>query len=463
MKIGLINPNKQIKHPSIHVGLGYLASYIIEKMQGIELQILDTRISTQKEANKFFQTRFDLLGITATTQVFDEAIEIAQNLKSVFPDMPICAGGPHVSTYKEEALSGFPFDYGVVGEGEETFAQLISFILGQKSIAEINGLIYKSIDGEIKSNPPREIFNTIDSLPVPAYHLFKMDRYPQHRIVTSRGCPFDCVFCNSSTLWSRKWRSRNPEKVVEEMEYLLSRFGRKTFVFNDDSFNIDKKRTLQICELILSKKLNILWSVPIRVDLINTEIAENMKQAGCYSVSIGIESANNEVLKKINKQNTKEKILYGIQILKNAGIQVTGQFMIGNPGDTLETTTESIDFAKSSGLDFVEFYTALPYKGSELWDFVNEHAKMLTTIAPFYYHEIEPRIIFETPDFTYQQRLEAINLAIENGYYNALSTDHKSLLLDFGKKTAQLLQKMFSGKIGNKIYLKMRRIYRKLS
>jgi anaerobic magnesium-protoporphyrin IX monomethyl ester cyclase len=461
MKIGLINPNQEIKNPSVHLGLAYIASFALGKIPGIEFEIIDTRVANKKETENFFNTAFNLIGITTSTQVFSETIDIATKIKSINPKIPICIGGPHVSTYKEEALEDYPFDYGVFGEGEYTFADLILFLKGEKTIDQINGLIYKTPEGKVISNPPRSYMDDIDSLPMPAYHLFKMDRYPQHRMVSSRGCPFDCVFCNSTTLWSRKWRSRKAEKIVEEMQYLIEHYGRKTFVFNDDSFNIDKKRTLQICETIISKKLDILWTVPIRVDLISTEIADKMKQAGCYSVSIGIESANNEVLRRMNKSNTIEKIKAGIEILKASGMHVTGQFMIGNPGDTLETIRESVEFAKSSGLQLVEFYTALPYKGSGLWQFVNEHAKMLTDKEPYHYHEINPRIVFETPEFPYQQRLEAIQLAVENGYYTALSTDHKSFLLDFGKKIAQLLQKMTSGKTGNKIYLKMREIYRR--
>jgi radical SAM superfamily enzyme YgiQ (UPF0313 family) len=188
-----------------------------------------------------------------------------------------------------------------------------------------------------------------------------------------------------------------------------------------------------------------------------------MKKSGCYNVSIGIESANNDVLKQMNKNTTKEKIYRGIQILRNAGIDVMGQFMIGNPGDTLETVKESIDFAKTSNLTGVEFYTALPYKDSLLYEYVKSHGKMLTDQESYSFHNISPRIIYETPDFTYEQRLKAIDLAVENGFYNALSKDEKSYLLDIGRNTAKLFQKLFKGKIGNIVYLKLRHIYRKLT
>lgn len=463
MHIGLINPNKNLKNPAVHLGLGYIASFARIKHDDLTFSLLDTRVASAKEISDFYNQRFDLLGITSSSQTFLEAVEIAESFNASYPEMPICIGGSHASTVKEEALENFPFDYAVIGEGEITFSQLISHLKGEKSLNEIEGLVYKSEDGTIITNQARKIIDDIDQLPIPAYELFRNERYPQHRLTTSRGCPFDCVFCNSSTIWSRKWRMRSPEKIVEEIQYLIRNFKMKTFVFNDDSFNINKTRVIEFCKLLIELKTNILWSVPIRVDLITDEIAGLMKKAGCYSVSIGIESANNDVLRQINKNNTKEKIYSGIQVLRAAGIDVLGQFMIGNPGDTLETIKESIEFAKSSNLSNVEFYTALPYKGSLLWEYAHNEGTMLTDVETYHYHEINPRIIFETPEFSQADRIKAIGLAIENKFYDALENDKKTLILDIGKHFAKMLQHIFAGNIGNKIYLRLRNIYRKLS
>lgn len=138
-----------------------------------------------------------------------------------------------------------------------------------------------------------------------------------------------------------------------------------------------------------------------------------------------------------------------------------GQFMIGNPGDTLRTVKESIQFAKQSDLNGVEFYTTLPYKDTEVWEFVNKSGKWLTDKPGYEYHQVEPRIIYETPEFTYSERLEAIDLARKNGYYHALSSDHRFALLDIGKSAAKFFQKMFGGRIGNRIYLFLRDFYRR--
>ncbi len=463
MKIGLINPNKELKHPAVHLGLGYLASYAMQIHKEIEFELIDTRIAKPKEINTFFNTQFDLIGITASSQVFLEAVEIANRLKKLYPETPICLGGSHVSTVKEEALINFPFDFAAYGEGEQTFVDIINYIKGNTKLKGINGLIYKNKDGNIITNPSRSLIQDINSIPFPAYDLFKMNRYPQHRLTTSRGCPFNCVFCNSHSLWTNKWRKRSAQNIVDEIKLLINQHGRKSIVFNDDSFNIDAKRVIEICNLIIDQEPDILWSTSIRVDLVTNEIAQKMKQSGCYNVSIGIESANNTVLNNINKHNTIEKIYAGIQILRNANIDVMGQFMIGNPGDTLETIKESIAFAKTANLTGVEFYTALPYKDSLLYDFATTQGKMLTNQESYTYHTFNPRIVFETVDFTYDDRVKAINLAIENGYYNALSKDEKSFILDAGRNTAKIFQKIFKGKLGNIIYLWLRDSYRKIS
>ena len=462
MKIGLINPNKELKHPAVHLGLGYLASYVKDKHPDVQFELIDTRVAKAKEIKNFLNTSFDLIGITASSQVFLEAVDLAKQIKNRFSNTPVCLGGSHISTVKEEALINFPFDFGVYGEGEITFYELIEHVQGTKKTEDINGLIYKDQNNKVKVNPSRSLISEMDEIPFPAFDLFKMNRYPQHRLTTSRGCPFNCVFCNSHSLWTRKWRKRSAQNILDEIKLLIKHHGRKSIVFNDDSFNIDAKRVIELCDLIIDEKLDILWSTSIRVDLITEEIVQKMKQSGCYNVSIGIESANNEVLKKMNKNNTKEKIYNGIQILRKAGIDVMGQFMIGNPGDTLETVQESIEFAKTSNLTGAEFYTALPYKDSLLYDFVLSDGNLLTQKESYHYHDINPRIIYETTDFTYEQRLKAIQLASENGFYNALSKDKKSFILDIGRGLAKLSQQFFKGRIGNKIYLKLRDIYRKL-
>ncbi len=462
MNIGLINPNREIKEPAIHLGLGYLASYAMQQDKSLNFKLLDTRVASEREYRKFHSASFDLIGITASSQVYSEALEIARMIKKEAPGTPIVIGGPHASTVKEEVLETSLFDFAVFGEGEITFYELINYLRGQIPIETINGLIYKTSDGRIIKNPARAIIPDVDSIPFPLYRLFPMERYPQHRMITSRGCPYNCVFCNSRSIWTNRWRKRSAESVFREAEHLISGYSLKSFVFNDDSFNIDAARVEKICDLFTSNNTGIIWTTSIRADRVTQAMALKMKKAGCYNVNIGIESANNRILEMMQKKITKEKIYDGIQILRQSGLDVMGQFMIGNPGDTMETVKESIEFAKTSNLTGVEFYTALPYKDSFLYEYVKESGKILTERPVYEYHRINPRIIFETPEFTYQERLQAIELARQNGFYHALSTDNRSILLDIGKSATKKVQILLGSALGNRVYLIFRNIYQKV-
>jgi len=456
LKIGLIFPNKDKKDKTIHVGLGYIASYARMVHPDAEFSVLDTRVSTKNEIRQFYQSHFDLIGITVLSPAYYEVVQVVNLIRSVRPGTPICLGGAYVTTIMEEIFKETPADFAVYGEGEITFSELISHLKGETEISKIKGLIYKS-DGRIITNPAREQIKDLDSIPYPAYDLFKMNRYPMHRIVTSRGCPFKCVFCNSSSIWLGNWRKREPELIVEEIEYLMKKYKKKTFFFNDNSFNIDLNRVEKLCRIILDKKLRFLWTTPVRAELITKEIAQLMKRSGCYNVGIGVESANNAILRTMKKNTTIEATQRGIRIFKEAGIEVLGQFVIGSPGDTLESVKESIEFAKQSDLDFVMFYSVLPYKSTEQWDYVLTSGTLFNNKIHAY-HRTKPRIVFETPEFSYNDRLKAVKLAEEEGYYS--DSNQKNFLYDFGKDLACWLQQYLPDKLFRYIYVPMKRIYR---
>jgi radical SAM superfamily enzyme YgiQ (UPF0313 family) len=187
------------------------------------------------------------------------------------------------------------------------------------------------------------------------------------------------------------------------------------------------------------------------------EIAHKMKEAGCYNASIGIESANNEILSKMGKSTTVEKILSGIRMFKAAGIEVLSQYVIGSPYDTLETVKESIEFAKKSECDYSNFYTVLPFKGTPQWEYVLAHGKMYTQdIHDF--HTINPRIVFETPEFPYKDRLEAIKLVKKEGFYS--NKDKKSWLFDYAKETTRKIQKLLPESVGERLFLILKSVYK---
>lgn len=458
MNIGLIYPNEGRKERAIHLGLGYIAAYARTQHADLQFTLLDTRIDSAKEQQKFFDTPFELVGITLMSGIFKEALKIAQLIRQNSPSTVICVGGPYVSSLEKEILSFSEFDLAVYGEGEITFSEIISAMKGGKDYSGIEGLMYRDANGEVIMNKARGIKNTIDSLPMPAYDLFKMHEYPNYRILSSRGCPFKCAFCSSADVWQYRWQKRKPDIIIGEIKYLLENYGRKTFFFNDDTFNMNMNRAEEICDLLIESKLRIIWTTPFRADRVNDTLARKMKKAGCYNVGIGIESADNEVLALIDKQITIEQITQGIRILRNAGIEVLGQFIIGLPGETPQTFEKTLDYARNSELDFILFYSSLPYKGTAQWDFIEKHGTFLHKTM-HEYHDIKPRIVFETRELSYQDRLEAIKKAEQAGFY--VDDNRLNHVFDFGRTAAKYFQQYLPAVVGNIIYLNMKNLYRK--
>lgn len=456
MKIGLIFPNKDRRYKTIHLGLAYLAAYAREEHDDLDFQVLDTRVAKAKETKKFFSTSFDLIGMTVFSPVYFEVINIFDRIRKTNANTPICLGGPYVTTIKEEIFRKTPADYVIYGEGEVTFSELIYYLKGTRQLNAIKGLMYRN-KGSIITNEAREKIKNINTLPLPAYDIFPMERYPLHRMITSRGCPYACAWCNSSSLWDQTYRTTSAEKMVDEVEFLIKTYGKKIFVFGDNSFNVDLKRVEAFCDLLIHKRINILWSASLRADLMTQEIADNMKKAGCYNASIGIESANNDILKKMGKGTTIEKITEGIQMLKKAGIEVMAQYVIGNPHETLDTIKESVAYARHSDCDYTNFYTVLPFKGTPQWDYVEKHGTLLCEeIHDF--HTVNPRIVFETPEFDYNDRLAAIKLVKKEGFYS--NKDKKNWMFDVAKVTSRKIQNLLPDAMGEKVYLMLKSIYR---
>lgn len=457
MNIGLIFPNKDRRYKTMHLGLGYLVAWAREHHDDVHFELLDTRVATRKETQAFFNRDYDLIGMTVFSPVYFEVKALFERIRRQHPGTPVCLGGPYVTTIMEDIFRETPADFAVYGEGEITFSELIGHLKGDGRKEAIDGLMYLNDDGRVVKNPPRQKIKNLDSIPLPAYDIFHMDRYPLHRIVSTRGCPYNCAFCNSSSIWGNGWRARSPENIIKEIDHLLENYGKKILVFGDNSFNIDLDRVEEFCDLLIERKIHILWSASIRADRITPPLAEKMKAAGCYNVAIGIESANNEILRQMGKQTTIGEIEKGVKIFKEAGIEVLGQFVIGSPHDTLETVTESIEWAKNSSCDFVNFYSVLPFKGTPEWKYVEEEGRFITkTIHDF--HSINPRIVFDTPEFSYDDRLKAINRAKKEGFYS--NQDKKNWWFDVAKETSRKMQNLLPEETGEQLYMILKSIYR---
>jgi len=420
-KIALIYPSKLSSEYGMSLGIGYLASFVSQN-NDVDVKVIDTGVSTDKELGKFIQNEYDAVGFSITSRTYREAVEISRRFRQSHPDVPIIFGGPHVSIMMQDILKDPVIDLAVYGEGEITLNEIIKLLKKEKSLtnvealSKIEGVIFRNSD-DVVVNPPRPLISDLDTLPFPAHHLFPLKRYEgKISMITSRGCPFSCSFCASSQIWGRKWRPRSPKNIIEEINYIVKEFGVYPIYFHDDSFNIDPKRVDALCDEFLNNKVKVPWGVRgVRADKLTEHMVKKMRRAGCMHLAIGVESANPQILERIGKKETLEEITTGINILRSVGIKVTGQFMIGNPGETLETVQESIDFAKKN-LVKAFFGTAVPYPKTGLWKYAEKYGRFLVEPDCTTFENTYPRIIFETPEFTAEQRLQAIQMVKKAGY-----------------------------------------------
>lgn len=322
----------------------------------------------------------DFVGITSTTSLIEEAHEIAKLCRE---NIKVVIGGVHASSMPQETLEKFErFDYLVRGEGEFTMLELAQ----KKTLSKINGLSYRK-DKKIIHNSERKLNEELDNLPFPARELLPMDKYfsvgakqnPSDYILSSRGCPYQCIFCADYLVHGRKFRYRSPENIIKEVEYLNSR-GVRDFDFIDDNFTMLTDRVEKFCDLMIEKGLNkkMSWrcSNGIRVDLITPALLKKMKEAGCYMVSLGIESGNEQILKNMKKSTNLEKIRRAVKWCNQAGIETRGLFMFGNLGENKKSMEDSIRFAKSLDLDTATFHITIPFPNTDYWKIIKKEGEI---------------------------------------------------------------------------------------
>jgi radical SAM superfamily enzyme YgiQ (UPF0313 family) len=276
-------------------------------------------------------------------------------------------------------MSDSKADYAVIGEGEKTVVELMVAIGNDIRLSNVKGIAYKS-DGKVIINSPRDPILNLDTISYPARRLLDMNRYTTHHfksfglklpykvksttLISSRSCPYACTMCFRD-VWGNKWRGRSPENIVGEIK-LLNRDGFNGFVFNDDTFVVDCKRAMGFCQQLIDSKLDVKWYCNGRVNLMDKEFLELMARSGCVGVAYGIESGNQAILDSIKKGITLEQIERVVKETKNAGIHVTGYFMLGILGDSKQTIQQTLDFARKLDLDFYGFTMTSPIEGTPM-------------------------------------------------------------------------------------------------
>tara|TARA_Y100000031_G_C8249639_1_gene399876 strand:- start:1240 stop:2691 length:1452 start_codon:yes stop_codon:yes gene_type:complete len=411
-----------------HVGIAYLAGAL--NLRSIEVRIFDMRLDTESDLIDIIRSfQPDLVGVTAFSQGYQYAYEIIEITKSL-GNYPVVIGGPHVSAILGKVLDDTKADFAVKQEGEETCLELLNAIKkGKESFRDINGLIWRN-GKKIVENPNRPPLLNLDDLPFPAYDSFELERYvwwdlKRLPILTSRGCPYSCIYCSIKLSLGSQFRARSPDNVVEEIEYWYKK-GWTTFSINDDCFNLDMNRAKKICDLILERKLKINFSLynGIRADRVDEDLLYKMKQSGCVMVQYGLESGNDQVLKMIKKGITVKKVVDAVNLTNKVGLNNVVNFIIGHPSETYEKAMDSLRLAQDIPSSYVCVYNLVPYPGTDLFEWIKNNGTFNYPLEEYLknvsYGEKTP--IFETKDFSTKERQKIL----EKGFLL-----HRKKLLQF--------------------------------
>jgi len=369
------------------IGLLYIASYLRKHQPAWDVRIYDSQVAEQDFREYFDDLRPDIVGITCQSALVYSTLETAHIVKQGNPQTLVAIGGVHASLRPQDLLGSEYVDLVVRGEGEETFLEIGAAFQEQGSFAGIPGISYRGLS-ELIHNPDRPISADLDSYPMPALDLVPIERYrisPDMRtgsrlglIITSRGCPYDCMFCANKLLTKRTYRLRSIPSVIEEIDYYLEHYRINQLMIFDDNFAVDKKRTLELCAEFVRRgypaKFN--WWTEARVDVLDEEILTAMKRAGCSIISLGLESGNQRLLDLIKKNITLEQTRKTVELIHAAGIKSRASFILGLPSETRDESRQTIRFAYSLPLDQVRFSIATPFPGTELWDIAVQEGRI---------------------------------------------------------------------------------------
>lgn len=320
----------------------------------------------------------DFVGITTTTSSFKDGVRIATLIRGINPGIKVIFGGVHVTAFREVLLRDYPIiDYAVVGEGE---LPLLALMDGQyASLNEVPALLYRDGGAIVFSGGGKHCqLEDLDELPFPAYHklegfpkayklpIFNYPLTPNVSVVSSRGCPYSCSYCDRS-VFGRGFRGNSAGYMFRLVEHLNKNYGVRHINYYDDLFTLQRKRVVEFCNLLIESRIGITFNCAARSEHVDLEMLTLMKKAGCWMISLGIETGDPELLKKHRSNCDLEMIREKVALIHKAGIRVKGLFMIGLPGETEASIDKSIEYAMGLRLDDMNVAKFTPFPGSPLY------------------------------------------------------------------------------------------------
>lgn len=380
---------------------------IAEKL-GHQIQIIDGEIeglNNQEIIKRVKEFSPDLIGMTGTTPGFHLVVRLARELKEQM-NVPIMAGGHHVTLFKEKVFDKC-FDFFFASEADISFADFLKLYEKNGDLTKVKGLLFRH-NGEIVFTGNPGLTQDLDAIPFPARHLLKFEKYKvgtlhgtlnYTSIMTTRGCPFECIYCSNS-VYGRNVRRRSIENVIAEIELVVNKFGIKHFYFVEDVLTLNKEFSLKLCDELDRRGLKITFEGSTRANLFDEELAKRMSKSGLIRISFGLESADPKVLKIIKKQVPLESYIQANKLTKKYGIETINSVMLGLPGEDRESIEKTIAFLrKAKDIQHTTYGIAMPYPGTEFYEMAKKG---------------EYGLKLHTEDFSKYQRYGSAVLSVEN-------------------------------------------------
>jgi anaerobic magnesium-protoporphyrin IX monomethyl ester cyclase len=421
---------------NFNYGLASIASYLLQ--YGYDVQILDPQFLHGDDAfsRYLLEYRPHVVGITSYTPTITAAYETANQVRRTLPNSTIVIGGPHCSYFPSETLAECgAADYVIFREGEHTMLELVRMLDSKRHrAADILGLVHRK-DGQIMVNAPRP-FLDVNSLPLPAYHLFPLAKYtlqptiykrvPTLTTLVSRGCPYSCSFCHGFDVLGRKVRYREVENTLEELKLLMKVYGARGFMFYDSTFTFSRSWVVRFCEEIIRNKLDFTWMCMSRTDSVSEDVLALMRRAGCWGISFGVESANQKSLDLLKKGTTVEQNREAIRVAKKAGLYVTSTYMIGLPGEDEKDVLNTVEFAKANPTHIAHFFWPLPYPKTLFFDQCKADGGIMENPGWENFNIYAKHPVYVNPRLGYEKMRQLQETALR-GYY----TNWNVILMNF--------------------------------
>lgn len=427
------------------LGISYLGAVLKDCGHDVILKDYEVEDFSQEELLAFIKKNIiELVGISFRTASYRSAKIFANTLRRLEKPVIIVSGGHHATAFPEEVIKDLPCDIVVRSEGEDTIKELVSILESKKHLSSVKGITYAQGKNIVRNDERPAILN-LDTLPFPARKMLPYERYSVATILTSRGCPFSCIYCDKGVS-TRKVKFRSPESVYKEIREVTNQFPGKRIYFVDDHFFLFKSRLNKIFDFIESDNHKFNWVCQARVDGVDYEMLNRAKQAGCDLIMYGIESGDQDELDYMRKQTTPEDARKALIWTKQAGIRARANFMLGFPISTHRTIRNTIKFAKNVPLEVVRFFSVAPLPNTELWERVYGNSIDISKIEWDKFDFYTP--VYSTPELSSDDILSYVGA----GYIHVLKNKVAIELLTFLPRFIRLLYKSFkSGKVRGNI------------